>query len=308
MSTVDEPLWVSPDAGAVAAALAGIGVPVQPSQVALLPRDNRFAARIPGNLIAWFPTDATGLGRLDREARALDLIQRYCRFLAPQVIHQSTSGWQLRHEVPGTTDPFAVYHRVRDDQNFAARLGGNFGRLLADQHLSIPSSELGAWLLPRPGWPLSISEIAEGLPHVTDDRDLIDSALALLAHSERAEAQITDRVLAHTDFGFHNMVVSPDGAVIGVFDYDEASLTDRHYDFRYLLLDDKDDTLLVTAIEAYEAAGGMAIDTTRVCLLNAASAIGFLAWRGTADPEAKPAGRTLAEDLRWTRMAIERVS
>ena len=301
-----EPHWVAPTAEAVAAALTGIGVTVDPAQITLLPRDNRFAARLPGHRIAWFPTDPAGQRRLDREARALGLIQHHCQFLAPRIINRSASGWQLRHEVPGTSDPFAIYHRVRDDQRFAATLGGNFGRLLADQHLSIPQAELGDWLLPRPGWPPPLSQVAEDLPRVTDDRELIDRALALLARGEATEAQITDRVLAHTDFGFHNMVVTPDGAVVGVFDYDEAALTDRHYDFRYLLLDDKDDTLLISAIEAYEAAGGGAIDLTRIRLLNAASAVAFLAFRGNADPDEKPAGRTLAEDLHWTRMALER--
>jgi aminoglycoside phosphotransferase (APT) family kinase protein len=308
MTTLDEPQWVAPDAQAVAATLAGIGVTADPALLTLIERDNRFAALLPDSRIAWFPTDPAGRQRLSREARALGLIQRYCGFLAPRIIHESARGWQLRHAVPGTSDPFAIYHRVRNDQRFASTLGGNFGRLLADQHQSIPPAELGDWLLARPGWPAPISQVAEDLPRVTDDRHLIDSALALLSRSEQAEAQITDRVLAHTDFGFHNMVVTADGAVAGVFDYDEAARTDRHYDFRYLLLDDKDDTLLIAAIEAYEAAGGSPIDMSRVRLLNAASAVGFLAWRGDARPDEKPAGRTLAEDLRWTRMALERAS
>lgn len=298
--------WIAPDPTAVATTLAGIGVAVDPAEITLLGRDHRFAARLPGHRIAWFPTDPCGQQRLAHEARALALIQRNCRFRAPRLIHQSAAGWQLRAEVPGTADPFAVYHRVRDDHHFAATLGGNLGRLLADQHRSIPPRELGDWLLARPSWPPPQSQIATDLPRVTDDRDLVDRALALLARYEAAEATRTDRVLAHTDFGFHNMVVAPDAAVIGVFDYDEASLTDRHYDFRYLLLDDRDDTLLVTAIEAYEAAGGPPIDLARIRLLNAASAIAFLALRGDAAPEEKPAGRTLAEDLRWTRMALER--
>jgi len=300
--------WIAPDPDAVAAALTGIGVSVDPAAVQLLPRDNRFAARLPGHRIAWFPTDANGLLRLEREARALSAIARYCRFLTPRVIHHALAGWQLRMEVPGTADPFATYQRALDDRQFAATLGGHLGRLLADQHLSIPRAELGDWLLLRPGWPPPIAEVAADLPRVTGDRELIDRALALLARHEAAELEITDRVLAHTDFGFHNMVVTPDGVVAGVFDYDEASMTDRHYDFRYLLLDVPDETLLVSAIEAYEAAGGQSIELSRIHLLNAASAVAFLAFRGDAGPEEKPAGRTLAEDLRWTRLALARAS
>jgi aminoglycoside phosphotransferase (APT) family kinase protein len=300
--------WIVPDPDAVAAALAGIGVSVDPVEVKLLPRDNRFAARLPDHRIAWFPTDPHGQERLARESRALALIERHCRFLVPRSIYQSDAGWQLRREVPGASDPFAAYQRVLEDRQFAATLGGHLGRLLANQHLSIPRAELGDWLLPRPGWPPPIAEVAVDLPRVTDDRGLIDDALALLARHEAAEQQITDRVLAHTDFGFHNMVLTSDGAVTGVFDYDEASFTDRHYDFRYLLLDDPDDRLLFTAIEAYEAAGGQPIEISRIQLLNAASAVAFLAFRGDAGPGEKPAGRTLAEDLRWTRLALARAS
>jgi len=298
--------WIAPDPAAVAAALAGIGVTIDPAEIALLMRDNRFAARLPGRRIAWFPTDPLGAERLAREARALALIERHCNFLTPRLIHQSLAGWQLRHEVPGTSDPFASYRRVRDDQRFAATLGTNLGRLLADQHLNIPAVELGAWLLPRPGWPPPLSQVAADLPRVTGDTELIDRALSLLARSEKAEAAITDRVLAHTDFGFHNVVVTSDATVVGVFDYDEASLTDRHYDFRYLLLDTENEALFTAAVAAYEAAGGQPIDLDRVRLLNAASAVAFLALRGAAAPEEKPAGRTLAEDLRWTRLALQR--
>ncbi|CAN7671062.1 phosphotransferase [Devosia sp. LjRoot16] len=300
--------WIAPDRAAVAAALASIGVAIDPAEIALLLRDNRFAVRLPGHRIAWFPTDPHGRQRLAREARTLALIERHCSFRAPRLIHRSATGWQLRSEVPGTADPFAVYHRVRDDRHFAAALGANLGRLLADQHHSIPSVELGDWLLPRPGWPPPLPQVAADLPRVTDDRDLIDGALAVLARGETAESEITDRVLAHTDFGFHNMVVTADGAVVGVFDYDEASLTDRHYDFRYLLLDTEDEALFTAAVAAYEAAGGQPIDLRRVRLLNAASAVAFLALRGDAGPEEKPAGRTLAEDLRWVRMALARAS
>jgi aminoglycoside phosphotransferase (APT) family kinase protein len=297
---------MAPNATAVSRALAGIGISVDPAALTLLPRDNRFAARLPGHRIAWFPTDAHGRRRLAREALTLALIERHCSFRTPRLIHRSAAGWQLRSEVPGTADPFATYHRVRDDQRFATLLGANLGGLLADQHLSIPSAELGAWLLPRPGWPPPLSVVAADLPLVTSDNELIDRALSLLARSEMAEPAITDRVLAHTDFGFHNMVVTSEGTVAGVFDYDEASLTDRHYDFRYLLLDTDDEALFTAAVEAYEAAGGRPIDLGRVRLFNAASAVAFLALRGDAAPEEKPAGRTLDEDLRWVRMALER--
>ncbi len=298
--------WIAPDPAAVVAALAGIGFAVDPTEITLLVRDNRFAARLPGHRIAWFPTDPHGRERLAREARTLALIERHCGFRAPRLIHRSATGWQLRAEVPGTADPFGVYQRVRDDRHFAAVLGADLGRVLADQHLSIPPRELGDWLLPSPAWPPPLAQVAADLARVTGDRALIDEAMALLHRYEAAKLALAEPVLAHTDFGFHNMVLTADGAVLGVFDYDEASRADRHYDFRYLLLDIQEEALFTAAVEAYEAAGGQPIDLDRVRLFNAASAIAFLAWRGDAGPDEKPAGRTLAEDLRWVRTALER--
>ena len=77
MSDLD---WIVPNAAAVTAALASVGLAIDPAEITLLARDNRFAARLPGHRIAWFPTDPHGRQRLAREARALALIERHCSF------------------------------------------------------------------------------------------------------------------------------------------------------------------------------------------------------------------------------------
>ncbi|MDB5542162.1 MAG: hypothetical protein JWQ89_3889 [Devosia sp.] len=306
MTPFDEPQWVAPEAEAVAAALAGIDVTVDTVRIQLLLRDDRFAVRLPGDRIAWFPTNALGELRLSRETRVLGLIHQHCRFLAPQTTYKAPAGWQLRREVPGNPDPVSIYHRVRADPGFAAIVGRNLGTLLADQHLSIPQHELDDWLPAKPSWPPPAASLAAGLAQATGDQALIDSAMALLARYERTEARVTRRVLTRSDFGFHNLVIEPDGQIIGAFDYDDAAFADRHHDFKYLLLDAEDETLITAAIEAYQSAGGAPINRGYARLLNAASAVAFLASRGTAAPDEKPAGRTLAEDLAWTRMALER--
>jgi hypothetical protein len=64
--------------------------------------------------------------------------------------------------------------------------------------------------------------------------------------------------------------------------------------------------LLDAARSVYEPVVGR-IQRDRVLLYNAACAITFLAYRAGTDPEERPCGRTLAEDLRWSRKAIARV-
>lgn len=294
------PDWIAPEPAAIAAAL---GLELAPGSIRIEPRDDRFAALLPGDRIAWFPTSTNGVTRLAREARVLDLLARHCRFAAPRVL-RSADSWQLRAAVPGTVDPWPTYQRVLADPGYARNLGAQLGAMIADQHLNIPAAQID-FLPTRSHWPYPLPRIAADLPQVIDDAPLIARCLATLEAYEKMP--IHDPVLTHGDLGLHNLALAPDGSVAGIFDYDDAALADRHADFRYLMFDTTDDALLQSAIAAYRQAGGPAIDLPRVALFNAAAAIGFLADRRGHAPDARPAGRTLDEDLRWTRLALDRL-
>jgi Ser/Thr protein kinase RdoA (MazF antagonist) len=293
---------------AVAAALRGAGFRVDAAAIELIRRDDRIAVRLPGGRMAWFPTNAEGQRRMARERRVLDLIAQHCAFAAPRVLHASDAGWDVRATVEGASDPFRVYARVREDRGFCRRVGAQLGAILVQLHTAIPAEALaGDWLPARPSWPPPIDFAEARLPQVTENAALVRRALRLLARYEADEATVADRVLAHTDLGFHNAVIDPgSGHVAGVFDFDGAAHCDAHHDFRYLLLDDPDETLLEAALAVYEPATGVRIGRDRVRMLNAACAVAFLAFRAGAAPDDKPAGRTLAEDLRWTEMALNR--
>jgi aminoglycoside phosphotransferase (APT) family kinase protein len=307
MEDTSEQWWDEPDARVLATALSAAGFEVDVSELTLVPRDDRLAVLLPENRIAWFPRNANGAERLKREARVLDLLARHCSFQVPTVIGEGPRGWQMRRSVPGPVDPFSTYERVKADRGFASAVGQAMGRVLADQHGSIPVAEMQGWLPRRTSWPPPKASIEEDLWRVIDDRRLIARALQLIDRFEDAETRVADRVLVHSDFGFHNIVVEAgSGRIVGVFDYDDAAFADRHHDFRYLVLDIEDETLLHGAVAAYRAAGGSTIDNDRVHLLNAASAVGFLAFRAGFPADERPAGRTLAEDLHWTRLALER--
>ena len=298
--------WAPADTVAVAAALRRGGVAVDPADVEILPRDDRFAARLPGERMAWFPQNAEGLARLRRERAALGAIAAAEAFAAPRVLHEAPEGWDLRALVAGPCDPNAIYDRVVADADFARRLGGQMGALLARQH-ALPTATLVGLLPPRPSWPIGVDYAAARLPQVTNDPAVLRRALAVLEAYEAAEAAVTERVLVHADFGFHNLVVEPDtGRLIGVFDYDGAAVSQRAHDFKYMLLDVHDEALLDAALAAYEPAAGITLDRARIRLLNAASAVTFLAHRAGSGPDERPAGRTLAEDLAWTDLALTR--
>ena len=298
--------WTAATPEAIAKALRQADMLVDPADITLLQREDRFAALLPGDWIAWFPLNRTGQMNLAREARVLGILARRCDFRVPTVEHRAAGGWQLRRSVPGQCDPVATYRRTTDSRDFATVLGAGIGRMIASQHQAVPLAELRGWLPDRPSWPEPKAKIQRDLALVLDDAPLIRRAMQIIERYERPDDD--GPTLVHADLGFHNMVVDQStGSLLGVFDYDDAALADRHYDFRYLLLDVPDEALLLSAIAAYRAAGGGPIDIERVYLLNAASAVGFLALRAGHGPDERPAGRTLVEDINWTRLALARV-
>lgn len=287
----------------IAASLARAGISEPPLRV--LERDGRLAVILPGDRIAWFPLDKAWRGELGKQRRVLRLLERHCRFEAPRVLHEDGEGWDLRTMVPGVNDPWDVYERARKDRSLARRIGEQLGRIIADQHMNVPAAELEGWLPLLPDWPREQDRPSIAL--VVEDKALllrIDEALKQREAIVRAESV---RVLTHTDLGFHNIAFDPGTFdVAGVFDYDGAAFTDRHFDFKLLSLHRADgvEPMLDGAVDIYEQLTGVAIDRGRVSLLNACEAIGFLGFRFGHAPDEDWCGRTLAEDLAWADSAL----
>jgi hypothetical protein len=265
-------------------------------------RENRLAVPLPGDRLAWFPTNERGLAQLLKERRVLRLLERYSSFQAPRILYVDSTGWDFRTLIAGSVRPFALRERLQRDPALARQFGEDLGRILADQHTSIPSAELHGWLPSELNWPR-----VEDLPHlssVVDDPRLLARIEVAL---ERRVAQLPDRcpVLVHADLGPHNIVVDPVSLrVRGIFDYDGAVFGDRHQDFTYMLLHQHEEPALDGAVTTYESITGQTIDRYHVCLLNAVAAIGYLAFRHGRAPEEEWCGRTLAQDLAWTHAAL----
>ncbi len=295
------------DAAAACALLSAAGFPVRPDAVRMEARDDRWAVWLPGEPMAWFPMNSAGARRLATERRVLGLLATRCSFRVPRVLHADEAGWQVRDMVPGLCEPRVLYRRLRAAQALARRIGRVLGEVLAEQHSRVSARDVAGWLPTRPPWPEPAERLDAALPRVVADAGLLRAIGRVL---RRYEAEVvnetTDCVLVHGDLGLHNIALLPGtNKVAGVFDYDGASWADRHQDFRYLLFNnDPGEPMLVAALEAYEPALGVRLDRGRIRLCNAACAIGFLAHRAGTPPEARPCGRTLAEDLTWTRSAL----
>ena len=290
--------------------LATLGVGVASEDLSLVRRDVKWIAQLPGDRAAWFAATDEGGVVMTRERRVLRVLERRCRFSAPRVVIESTDGAvDVRVTVPGPHDADAVFERVRNEPGAAERIGAEIGNILADLHSNVEAADVAGWLPDETSWPEPRDWIEERLPRVVHDRTLQARANALMQAYER-ETQNTpprDRALVHSDLGFHNIVVDRKSLnVRGVFDWEAACWADRHFDFRYLLVDGERTDLLDSAVATYEEATGCVISRSRVRLYNAACAITYLAFRDGVSADQLSCGRTLAEDIAWTHQAIAR--
>jgi len=294
--------------GLACEALATAGLRVAPGDVAIERREGRWLVRLPDARLAWFAAAAEGGRRLAIERRVLRLLEARCGFAAPRILFEAPGGdFDLRTMVPGSADPWQVYAAARDDTAVAARLGTAIGEILAEQHTRIRAAEAAAWLPHRLDWPESTAWIEERLPAVVDDTALLADARRLMAIYEAVQTPDADRVLVHGDVGFHNLGIDPSSfAVHGIFDYESPAWADRHHDFRYLIFDLDRFDLLDAMRAVYEPAVGRPVSRARVLLYNAACALTFLAYRVGVPPESLSCGRTLEQDLRWSRLAVAR--
>jgi aminoglycoside phosphotransferase (APT) family kinase protein len=288
-------------------ALSRAGIDVAAADVDLQAREERWIAFLPADRIAWFAGTAEGRRKMSIERRVLRLLDSRCTFGVPRILFEAEDGAvEVRSAVSGLIDPVAVYMAVIESADVAESLGSAIGQLLAQQHSRIKASDAADWLPPVPSWPRSKGWVQERLIEVVEDVELRSQADDVMSKYEAQTVCKCERALVHTDLGFHNMAIDPETfAVKAVFDYDEAAWADRHHDFRYLVFHGDREVLLQAALSQYEPVAGR-IDRARVFLYNAACALTFLAYRRGKGPEEQSCGRTLAEDLQWSRQAVDR--
>jgi len=288
--------------------LSKVGVHFAPTEVRVDERDERWLVRLPDARLAWFAASDEGALRLKTERRVLRLLHARCTFGVPRVLLEDATGeFDVRAMVAGEGDPRRIYAGVRDSVEVATFIGKAVGKILAEQHSKIALADVAEWLPRTPSWPRSRTWVAERLTAVVNDPELLSAADAVTRAYENLRVLETDRVLVHSDVGLHNLAIDAGThAVQGLFDYEDAAWADRHHDFRYLVFDGDRYDLLNAAVSVYEPATGHTIQRDRVLLYNAACALTYLAFRADKPPDERSCGRTLAEDLHWSRIAIAR--
>ena len=293
----------------VCAALRRADLNLPPESISIEKRDDRWAVTLPGDRMAWFPASEQARERLDGERRVLRLMAERCTFQAPRILYEDASGFDVRALVAGYCDPWLLFARVKQEPELARRIGRAIGTILAEQHTRVCHEDVKGYLPERPSWPEPSVSIIARVAEVGGDAALTASIGHALGAYESLAIDSADRVLVHTDVGLHNIALDPQtDAVRGMFDYDSAAWADRHHDFRYLVFLFEHEHMLEAALAVYEPAVGRTLSRERIALYNAVCAANFLAMRRGVPADRKWAGRTLAEDLEWTRGALARLA
>ena len=283
-------------------------VNVAPQEIVLARRDGRWLAEWNSHELAWFAANEEGAARLGVERRVLALLKTRIAFAVPEITYVSADGaFDIRTRLEGVVVPDRAHEHLRNNPEAARQFGNWIGTALAQLHSVVNPDAVPAWLPRAVSWPEPTSWILERLPEVIGNNPLVAQITALLVSYENLRITHEDVVLAHTDLGLHNIVLVADSLEPrGLIDFEAAAYVDRHYDFRYLIMDFADTTLLSSACDAYRAATGITPQLSRILLYNAVSACCYLAYRAGIPPETRWCGRTLAEDLAWTGIALER--
>jgi aminoglycoside phosphotransferase (APT) family kinase protein len=261
-----------------------------------------------GDRFAFLAIGDDGLRRLVRERAVLVALHGRVSFDVPEVLRVADDGRaDLRRGVIGTIlGPDEMFAGL--DAGRSRILGDGIGRLAAELHRAVDPDAMAGVLPDRPSWPEPTPWILERIPDVVDDPPLCREIADALAIFDAFVPPASDRVLVHTDVGLHNLVVDPrTWAVRGIFDFEGAAIADRHWDFRHLCWTHDRLATLDHAIAAYASGTRVELDRDRILLYNAATAFTYLAFRRGVPPAVRWCGRTLAEDLGWTRWALTNV-
>jgi aminoglycoside phosphotransferase (APT) family kinase protein len=289
--------------------LLGADINIPQERIAFEKRGSRWLVQWGGAELAWFAANEEGAAQLAFERDILALVHDRCQFPTPRVLHVAPDeAFDIRTRLAGIVDPARLHERLRNDANAASHMGRWIGTALAELHAVIKQDSPPAWLPRKASWPETAGWIRERLPVVIGNNPLVAEINSLLDIYEDLQVADDDLVLAHTDLGLHNIVFAGDSLQpCGLIDFESAAYVDRHYDFRYLIFDFADATLLTAACHTYETITGRRLLPARIQLYNAVSACCYLAYRVGIAPETRWCGRTLVEDLVWTSIAVERV-
>jgi aminoglycoside phosphotransferase (APT) family kinase protein len=234
-------------------------------------RDARVVVEFPAHIV-WIAQGAAAAARLRLEDFVLRTLQGRLPVAIPQPLLVS-EGMSLRTRVSGRSGR-ELHRAAMTDPALGAAYAVDLGTLAAAIHRALSASECQT--LTVAGLP---SRLAIDLDDVLRAASTLDGARLTLALVDAHEAQAVmpaDSAFLHGDLGSHNLVFDDEGRISGLFDFDEASLGDRHYEFRWLPSFGED--FMARALARYREKTDATIEVGRVRRAHALAAMAQLGW------------------------------
>ena len=262
---------------------AVLGEPVELSR-----REDRWLA-LGADVIGFAAVDARGWARLVAEGRLL-VRWRAAGVPAPRVLDERAAlRVQVRDRLHGLTGeaiepllfggaPPDARGRFADDaplSRFGARLAASYGELAAQIHAAVPAADpLASALGPRA--PMDIDAALAALrddPSVTAATiEAVARAMPWLAATPPATAVI------HGDLHFHNLCLSADGTITGVFDLGDAGGDAPEADLQYA--HSLGPRFVAVAVHAYRRP----LDMNAIRRAHLRTALTHILWHGPGTP------------------------
>jgi hypothetical protein len=238
-----------------------------------------------GDDIAFVADDDEGWGRLEREGVLLSRLEGRGRLTVPRVIGRDperrvqvrrkvrgVQGFAVEELVFGRAGKLGGAERYGDRLVITARgerLATELGRAIQELQQAVPAAEARALGFPETSYVAVLDQVAEWLAGRSDLAEVSGAVPALRAWF----AGVPDEpALAVRDLQMHNVAVDPStGALLALFDFDDAGVAHRLEDFKYLPSFGRRFTNL--ALAAYADAGGAALSLADVWRFHALSAL-----------------------------------
>jgi len=187
------------------------------------------------------------------------------------------------------------HRRAMSDRAVGEAWARQFGMLFAAVHTALAADAqdtlMAAGLPTRPA--VDLDDARRGATALSSNK-----AQRLVDSYEPGE----DRAFLHGDLGSHNVVVDGQGHIVGLYDFGDACVADRHHEFRWL--PSYGEANLAVALAVYQAKTGVAVDIARVRGVHALAALEQYGWGLRAPEEHHRTQRTLAQTRAWAERAV----
>jgi aminoglycoside phosphotransferase (APT) family kinase protein len=284
----------------IIAGLGDLGLCVPAGQMTPQWREWRWVMRIGAGRICYFAESECARRRLERERQLLCAVEGRVLCKIPGVLAVSNDGrLQVRRMILGDQV------QNRESQVGTSKgwepIAETYGVAIASLHRAIDPSEATAFIQARP----------ENLPYPAEqlrplaDRWIRDAGLARVVNgildayaAIRVAAQ--DRALIHGDLIADNLVFDRSTSrFIGMFDFAEAAVTDRHLDLKYI--HSFGSRFAERLMDRYESEAGIPLDRQRPAIYHIASAVSHL--KSESCQCRAPAQQERVEE--WVRLIID---